>query len=265
MNSISKDQKVKIDTAFSLLLEETTTFAKFEKICTLLNGIHPDVDKAVGLCTQKIKILKKIQKGEVIELAASVLPEDTEEQKKRKKLLLLFIVSWKDLRKEVKRVMDIFEKQGQQSEDAIKHINTFGRIISLAKGPFGIITAVAVVIVGASIVLKSVSVSINVRNQGCAPITPLVQFPVAIPGLQLPSQSIPSGGQAKVIIPPLTITVDATKEGVVNLIFFKFSMDYNLSGSRLVLLFDNQSLLGKSTTINLGNSKEHELVLRCTN
>jgi len=88
--------------------------------------------------------LEKFQKGEMIELTAEHLPENTEEEKKRKKALLWFIRNWKSLHSEVDRVKKEFEKGTQGTEQKIQ---SGGRIVGFAKGPFGLMTALAIIIV----------------------------------------------------------------------------------------------------------------------
>lgn len=260
-------QKEKIDAALQLLLEETTTFTKFEKIRILIKGINPQIDKTLSTCSDVVKKIKKIQKGEIIELSLGALPENTEEQKKRKKYLLLFLFSWKDLRGEVAKVQKLYQQQSSDGKmTAQEHLASASKLTATAKGPFGLITALAVVIVGtgaAFAYLNSTAVNITIKNQGCSPIIPVVKLPVSIPGIKLPTETIPSGGQAVASVPSFTVTVDGTKKGSVVISAFKFTMEYHLGGSNN-LIFDGQSLVGKSTTIDLSSSKNHELIINCS-
>lgn len=132
--------------AHKLLLEESTTHEKFEAIRTLIKGINPEIDAKLQETSQAMADYEKLHRGEIIELSAEKLPEETEEQKKRKKALLFLIRSWKQLQSEVERVQAEFEKS-QQSGD--KPQDTFSRILKGAKGPIGIITILAVIIVSA--------------------------------------------------------------------------------------------------------------------
>lgn len=263
-----KTNKEKIDAAMQLLLEETTTVAKFEKIRTLIKGINPKVDKALEVCSKSLKTLKKIQAGDIVDLSAGVLPENTPEQKKRKKYLLLFLSSWKNLRSEVAHVQKLLNEQSADGKTTPQEqLATAGKLVTASKGPFGLITALAVVIVGAGAVLaylNSAVVNITIKNQGCASIYPVVKIPVPIPGIKLPTETIPNGGQAVVSVPAFTVNVDGTKKGSVVITAFKFTMEYNLGGGNTNLIFDNQSLIGKSTTINLASSKNHELSIHCS-
>ncbi|MBI3379157.1 hypothetical protein HY029_00180 [Candidatus Gottesmanbacteria bacterium] len=262
-----KTNKEKIDAAMQLLLEETTTVTKFEKIRILIKGINPKLDKTLESCSKGIKTLKRLQAGDVIELTATNLPEQTEEQKKRKKALLFLISSWKNLRAEVARVQKLFNEQAKEGKVTTQEqLATTGKLISTSKGPFGLITALAVLIVGVGAALAYLNysaVSITIKNQGCSPITPVVELPVPIPGIKLPTETINSGGQAVASVPPFTVNVDGTRRGLVVISAFKFNMEYNFGGNTN-LIFDNQSLVGKNTTINLGSSKTHELILSCS-
>lgn len=261
-----KTNKEKIDAALQLLLEDTTTIAKFEKIRTLIKGINPGIDKHLESCSKLIKNIKNLQKGDVIELTAGALPEQTEEQKKRKKAILFFISSWKSLKGEVARLQKLYGSQNAGGGDSVQsQLATAGKVVATSKGPFGLITALAVMIVGVGAVfayLNSAAVSITIKNQGCSPITPVVKLPVSIPGIKLPTDTISSGGQAVASIPPFTVNVDGTRNESVVITVLKFTMEYNLGGYSN-LIFDNQSLVGKNTTLNLGSSKTHELILRC--
>ncbi|MBI4226441.1 hypothetical protein HY612_05005 [Candidatus Roizmanbacteria bacterium] len=138
------DTKKRIFAAHKLLIEKTTSKQKFESIHTLIKGINPRIDKLLGDSTKALSDLEKLQKGEIIELTAEHLPENSEEEKKRKKALLWFIKNWKSLHGEVDRVKKEFEKGSHGAEQKIQ---SGGRIITFAKGPFGLITALAVIAV----------------------------------------------------------------------------------------------------------------------
>lgn len=260
-----KTNKEKIDAALQLLLEDTTTVAKFEKIRILLKGINPKIDHTLETCSKGLKTLKRFQTGDIIELTATNLPEHTEKQKKRKKYLLLFISSWKNLKGEVARVEKLYKEQNADGKVTTQeHLAAAGKLVATSKGPFGLITGLAVVIVGVGGVLAFLNfsaVNITIKNQGCSPITPIVKLPVPIPGIKLPTETIPSGGTAVASVPPFAVTVDGTQKGYVVISALKFTMEYNLGSANLI--FDDQSLIGKSTTINLGASKSHSLVIRC--
>lgn len=140
-----KDLRDKMQAAHKLLLEETTTREKFVSIRTLIKGINPTIDKTLTQTSQALADYEKFHKGEIIELSIEKLPEQTEEQKKRKKALLFLLRSWKQLQSEVERVQSEFEKEKQEGRKAQ---DTWSRILAGAKGPFGMITLGAVLIVG---------------------------------------------------------------------------------------------------------------------
>lgn len=138
------DTKKRIFAVHKLLVEKTTTKQKFESVRTLIKGLNPRIDAILIDASKALSELEKIQKGEFIELSAEHLPENTEEEKKRKKAFLWFVGSWKDLKGEVERVKKEFE-QGKQGQN--QQISSAGKIIAFAKGPFGMMTALAVIAV----------------------------------------------------------------------------------------------------------------------
>jgi len=144
------DTKKRIFAAHKLLTEKTTSRQKFESVRTLIKGLNLKVDKMLDEISKSLTKLEKLHKGEYIELTAEHLPEDTEERKKRKKYLLLFIRNWKGLKSEVERVKKEFEKGSQGTE---RKIQSGGKIVAFAKGPLGLITAIAVVaVIGFSVI-----------------------------------------------------------------------------------------------------------------
>lgn len=144
--------KEKVLAAYKLLQEDSTTKEKFESITTLLKGINPKIDQALARVSKAGGDLEKIEKGEVIELTLENIPAESEEEKKRKKRLLLFIRFWKDLKSEVERVKLELERGNQTGKQDM------GKITAFAKGPFGIITVLAIIIVvGTSIFLSGSS------------------------------------------------------------------------------------------------------------
>ncbi|OGG49891.1 hypothetical protein A2763_01765 [Candidatus Kaiserbacteria bacterium RIFCSPHIGHO2_01_FULL_54_36] len=248
----------KIIAAQTLLLEPTTSKEKFAHIHTLLKGINPQLDTALERCADGLATLDKVLHGDVISLSADNLPEQTEEEKRRKRALVLFLGSWNKLKGEVARV----EKELAAAESAgttEARVSGWRKIGNFAKGPFGIITIVAVAIV---LTMQAVSVKVTITNQGCDTIVPDVPLPFSLPGLSLPKEPIPSGGSASATVPGLTVTVDATQSGTLTATTLGYSMDFELSGMDDVQ-FDGATLLGKETTIRLSEKKEHELVLAC--
>lgn len=150
------DTKQRYLEAYKLLSEESTNLDKFESIRKLIFGLNPKVDKILNSCSETLSKIEKLQKGEVIELTAEGLPEDTEEEKKRKRTTLLFIRSWKGLQSEVERVKSELES-GDGQESLEQKVQSGTKIVSFAKGPFGIITILATIMVGIFIIVNSQS------------------------------------------------------------------------------------------------------------
>jgi hypothetical protein len=138
----------KIMSAYQLLQGATISVDTFEHIHTILKGLHPKLDEKLEICSKALDKLQKLQAGDIITLSAEGLPEDTEEKRKRKKALLFFIHSLKDLNSEIKRIDTEFSQAQKRSNSSYNQLTTWGRIISHAKGPLGIVTLVALVIVG---------------------------------------------------------------------------------------------------------------------
>lgn len=153
----SKDVRERCEAAYKLLTEEITTREKFESVRTLIKGINPQVDKLLEESSKKFADYEKLHKGQIVELSAEKLPEETEDEKRRKKLLLLFIRSWKQLKSEVHRMQVEIEQMNQES--SVDKVKTGGRIVRAAKGPLGIITIAAILIVASLMLLRSNNVS----------------------------------------------------------------------------------------------------------
>src|SRR3989304_3279562 len=111
------DAKEKFLAASKLLVGETTTVEKFEEVRKLVKGINPRIDRLLESCSEAISKIEKLQKGEVVELTAESLPEESDEQKRRKKALLFFIRSFKELQSEVARVRNEFA-DGNESKSS---------------------------------------------------------------------------------------------------------------------------------------------------
>ena len=111
--------------------------------------------------------------------------------------------------------------------------------------------------------LQTTAVRIVIKNNGCDPINPVVNMPISIPGLTLPRETIPDGGAGVATLPPLNIEVDGTSENTISLKVLGYSMTFELQNKGIDVVFDDTSLLGRKTSINLGEKKEHELIARC--
>ncbi len=146
----AKDYQEKIKEAYTLLAENSTTLEKFESIRSLIKGINPKIDNLLAKYSKALSDYEKLQEGKVIELAIDYLPQNTEKEKQRKKRLLLLIRSWNDLKSEVERAKTEFENNKNQTQT-----ESFSKLLLKAKGPLGIITIAAVILVGAFVFLNS--------------------------------------------------------------------------------------------------------------
>ena len=148
----------RIEAAQKLFLEKSTNREKFEAVRELMKGINPRIDNILAISSKMLSDIERLGKGEVIEVSAEHLPEGTEEEKKRKKRILLFLRYWKQLKGEVERVRAEFDSKSQTKSQG-EQIEGMGKIIAYAKGPFGLITLAAVVIVAGSLLMKTKSTS----------------------------------------------------------------------------------------------------------
>lgn len=255
-----KEKAKKLLAAGELLSGETTTKEKLAAIQHLIKGIDPELEKKYKKCVELLNSLgEAIKATDVIELAAEKLPGNTPEQKKRKKVLLLFITAFKDLRSEVNRLHREMERSevGERSSK-VSRMASMGRVLAFAKGPLGIVTIAAVLIVA----LKPASATITVKNQGCSPLI-AKGMPISIPGIQLPTEPILSGGEGTVKLPSIKYTIDNTVAGKINLKVLGLGFDFEKPGQITDLVYAQASLLGKKTIIALGSNISHELVVRC--
>lgn len=144
-----EETRNKLLAAFDLLTQGTTTREKFESLRTLIYGINPKIDDILGKLSKVHSDLSKLEQGEIIELTVENLPAGNEREKKRKKAILLFIRYWKQLQSEIQRVKSEFEKNGKTGTEKTTNI------LSQVKGPLGIATIVAVIIVAGGLILNS--------------------------------------------------------------------------------------------------------------
>ena len=252
----TQNAHTRLQAAYSLLAESTTTREKFNHVSTLIRGIHASIDTALEKSHHALSTIDKIQDGDMISLSSENLPENTEEEKRHKKLLLLFIRSWKDLQSEVSRVSAEFNDPNSQTP--AQQGSRLWRILKGAKGPLGIITVVAIGVVA----LQQTAVQVTIQNKGCATMYPSGSIP-SIPGFSLPKDPIASGGTAVMTIPPLSLHVDGTKKGTVALTALNYSFTFELPSTIKDVSLDGASLLNKQSNVHLSDSKEHTLVLRC--
>lgn len=141
---IPTDTRERMNSAFQLLTGVEISVNTFEHVRSLIKGIHPVLDKKLEICSKALDKLQKVQSGDIISLSAEGLPENDEKEKKRKKALLFFISSLKNLQSEIKRVGNELHSSQNSSSNQIW---SWGRIIKFAKGPFGLVTLAALVIV----------------------------------------------------------------------------------------------------------------------
>lgn len=254
-----EEAKKRLLAAQALLSEETTTREKFSSIRTLLQGINPKIDKTLDACENELSKLEKLQGFKVIEVTLENLPELTEEQKKRKKILLFFINTWNQLKNEVKRVQKELDASHEGKSDMQKKSH-LAKVFNFAKGPFGIITIIAVGIV---LVLQATSVHIVIKNNGCDTIPAPAAFPIPLPGFSLPKDPIPANGSATVTISPITININGTQAGSVTVRILGMSFPYQVSGNISDITLNGSRLLGKETEVHLSERKEHILILSC--
>ena len=193
----------------------------------------------------------KVKKGDVIELVAHEMPETTEEEKKRKKLFLFFLSAWKDLQKEVVRVRG--ELQSSQG-----NAQGWGKVLAGAKGPLGVITAIAV----GWVLLEATSVEITVTNRGCNTLYPTSYSSIPLPGISLPKDPIADGQTGTVRLPPLTLDVDGTTPGNIRLSALNFKYTFDIP-SDVTITFNGDVLNNASTILRLRSQKHHDIVVAC--
>jgi hypothetical protein len=225
----------------------------------LVGGVHAGIDAKLKQCDEAFSHLDKLDRGEYTELAADRLPEDTEDQKKRKKALLLLIRFWKDLQGEIARVEAEMYASEASGQNALQKPSVWRKIFGAAKGPLGIITIVAV---GAAVVLQATSVNMTIKNQGCEPMMPGA-LPIPLPGLQLPKEPIADGGSAVAVLPAVTVTIDGTQSGFLYLGALKLKLSFQIPTDIKDVMLNGQSLLKKTTTVALGDQKQHEIIFKC--
>ncbi|AKM78802.1 MAG: hypothetical protein UX85_C0004G0187 [Candidatus Beckwithbacteria bacterium GW2011_GWB1_47_15] len=249
----ARDFKQRLKAAESLLAQKTTSRTKFEAARKLISGINPTLDAKLKRVAKVLATVEKIKKGKVIELAAERLSAGTPEQKKRKKKLLLLINAWKDLKAEVGRVRSEFEKPDAKG---------MAQLAAYAKGPLGLVTAAAAVVVGAGWWLSQNAAEVELVNRGCDPIQPAVSRTLNLPGLRLPSQPIGDGESAVALVPPLKVAVEGG-ERQVGLSIYGLKMGFELAEGASDVKYDGQSLLNQTNVIKLAPGSRHQVELEC--
>lgn len=147
------DLQKRLAAAQKLLLEDTTSVEKFRAIKTLLSGVNPRVDLLLVSIDTTLADFEKFEEGKLIDLTLEHLPQNSDEEKRRKKKLILLLRFWDDLKSEVERIKA--ELQHLQHTKNQGNATTAAKIIMQAKGPFGIVTLAALVIVGGFLLFHS--------------------------------------------------------------------------------------------------------------
>ncbi len=254
MLTVAESQK-RLSAALSLCSDMTLSREKITSLRTLIEGINPKVDKHLAECDAALSTVTKIQDGEIVQLTAEHLPENTDDEKKYKRALLLLISLWKNLRTEIVRVQGELGSPDAKTDGG----NTWLRIVKGAKGPLGLVTLVAV---GVALMYQS-SVVVTLHNDGCGTMVAHGAIPISLPGLSLPNEAIQSGDSADITIPGIPLTANGTDKGSLQLSSVGFSFSIQLPSTIRDVTFDGTSLLGKVTDLNLSGKDTHSLIVQC--
>ena len=250
-----KEIEKRLSAATAVFSDTSTTIDKVRSAVSLLVGIHPRTDQLCTECLRQLDTIGRIESGELTEISANALPEETDEQKRRKKALLLLLKGWKDLQAEVARVQQEFQAQKQGgSQSAL-----WGRILGAAKGPLALITLVAVGIAA----LSATSVDLVIENHGCGTFVSNTAVPISIPGLVIPTEPIESGGFAVATIPPLTLTIDGSSAGVLKISSLRLSFSIQVSSAVTDVQVDGVSLVGRVRELQLSDGEKHTIGIHC--
>lgn len=149
---------------------------------------------------------------------------------------------------------------------AIKALPAGG--VSLGTVVIGLVL-VAAVAAGVGVArVNATAVEINVTNEGCSPIAisqgimPGLDEILGVLGAELPSEPILPGRTAGMKLPAVKATIDATGEDIqLEILGVKTSFDYPRRVTQVEI--DGALLLGRRTTVDLGNGKTHRVVVRC--
>lgn len=255
----TKQIRTQLEAAYTLMEGDTTTIEKFEKIKTLLLGINPTLDKKLTAAGTSLNHLQAALNSDIIHITGHALPELTPADKKRKKLLALFITSWKSLKSEISRVQGYYDNIQTGEGSTVASMAKTGLF---AKGPLGLITMAAIVIVGVGLFLRQSTTVVSIENRGCPPLVVPAKLPFSIPGFKLPQEPIASGAPVMVTLPKLAVDIRATSSSISATILGQTG-SYSLPARVDDVLFDQQSLLNQTTTLKLGSSAGHNLVVKC--
>lgn len=249
------DAKQKLSAIQKIFSESATTIERLKSVGALARGINPAIDTKLSEYEKHLSLLESASQGDVVELSAEGLPENTEQEKKRKAALLLFIKSYKDLQSEIERVS---REMRDAKEAGTSNTSLFGKIFSAAKGPLAIVTVVAVGVAA----LQITAVEIEVKNDGCTSLTANGAVPT-LPGFSLPQGDIPTGGTGTAVVPPLSFQVDGTSSSFLSISALNFNFSFNLGSGIDDVRWNGESLIGVKTTLDLSKSKKHTLEIVC--
>lgn len=141
----------KIIAVEKILSSNSTTLDKVESATAALTGFDPRIDKRLTEIKKHLTTLRNLQEGNIIELSAERLPEETEEEKRRKKAIIFALRSLKDLKSEIVRVKRELDEHGRGEQTSTE---TAGQMATFAKGPFGLLTIAAIIAVGGFVFVK---------------------------------------------------------------------------------------------------------------
>ncbi len=168
------------------------------------------------------------------------------------------VEKWVDSsRSGINQACDVLQKD---IHDVIKQLPHPGFGIG---GAFGVLVGGALVVGAVAAILSFTAVKIVIKNRGCNPIQPVVFMPVSLPGLSLPYHVIADGGEGVAKLPPITLNVSSSNKSDIRLSAIGINLSFNLGNSNIDLIFNNQSLLGRQTSIDLAKQKQHDLVVSC--
>ncbi len=147
---------------------------------------------------------------------------------------------------------------GRELETAAKMLPGGGSASTLAA-----LIAAAIALGVAAAYLSQKAVTVVIRNSGCATINPVIYLPANIPGLSLPKDPIPSGGQGVAKLPPVSFTIDNSVANTVKLGALGINLTFKLESAGIDILFDGTSLLGRATKVSLAPNSKHTLTAHC--
>ena len=140
----------------------------------------------------------------------------------------------------------------------------------VAMSPVGILAILTkaiflggVVLVGAAIIyLRTSTVDIVIKNNGCDSIQPPPKLPFKLPGISIPSEVITDGGQATATMPGITARVNTDATGNVRVTILGISANFIIPPGTNVS-FDGTDISGKDLEFNLKDLPQHELIISC--